>query len=194
MLKVNEERINDAIDNGFVGENLARVLQGEGSELEQRALNSTGAAPSWMDSVGDEYTVRGFDLVNSEVRVYKNVRKNEFERLSKDHEVFVADGVDANNKPLGEYVLRPISYVAAIVDGSRSSISIATLMSYTKNRKDFADDAKNKQNILSRTAPSPADYVLQNTDLIGATLKVVAAKKVGRFESNAVMFQIVPAK
>ena len=137
---------------------------------------------------GEDHKIAGFDLVETEVRVYKNESKNRFERLAKENEVFTADGTDENGKPLGEYVLQPIAYAAAVVEGGdRSNISITALQSYARNKGVI--DAKGKK-VLSMSAPTPADFICQYADsLVGHTIEVLAyAEKKDRFSTKVIAF------
>ena len=125
----------------------------------------------------------------------KRERPREFERLSKDNEVLIADGNVINAKgeetqtPLGEYVMRPISYVAALVTGDRNSISITALQSAVRNKY---DDAKVKgKTVVKMSAPTPGDFVAQygeqliNTDIV---LLDYQEKKSGRYTTKICLF------
>lgn len=195
MLKENIKKIDTLLEDGAISENLAAVMLGEDSdELSKRALDNAGGTPSWEDCVGQTVLIKSFDLIKNSARVYKNARKNQFEELkAKGAEVHVADGVDAAGKPLGEYVLNDIAYVGAICDGCRANISVNTLQSFAKNRKQFKTDVKKFSNLLTITAPTAGDYAI-TSGLVGKTLLVVAAEKIGRFGSNGVIFQVVEDK
>ena len=191
MLKENIKKVDELLENSIISESLAAAMQGEGDELSKRALDNAGSTPSWEDCVGQELRVEGFDLIRSTARVYKNRRKNQFEELKNNGaEVHTADGLDTDGKPLGEYVENEIAFVAALTSGCRSNISVNTLQSYAKNKKSFKADTKKMSNILSFTAPTAGDYVA-TCGLVGKTLKVAAAEKIGRFGSNGVLFEIV---
>lgn len=196
MLKNNIDKVENLQSGNVVSEKLAAAMRGEGTESQNSAVNASGgSAAAWKDSVGQSYHIVGFDLIESEVRVYKRERPREFERLSKDSEVLIADGNVVNAKgeetstPLGEYVMRPISYVAALVTGDRNSISVTALQSAVRNKY---DDAKVKgKTVLKMSAPTPGDFVAQygeqliNTDIV---LLDYQEKKSGRYTTKICLF------
>jgi hypothetical protein len=196
MLKNNIDKVENLQSGNVVSEKLAAAMRGEGTESQNSAVNASGgSAAAWKDSIGQLYHIVGFDLIESEVRVYKRERPREFERLSKDSEVLIADGNVINAKgeetqtPLGEYVMRPISYVAALVTGDRNSISITALQSAVRNKY---DDAKVKgKTVLKMSAPTPGDFVAQygeqliNTDIV---LLDYQEKKSGRYTTKICLF------
>lgn len=190
MLKSNENKVEGLLSKNSISDSLAAAMRGEGSELANRAMNATGATAKWEDSVGQQYRIAGFDLVETNVRVYKNASKNRFERLKNGGaDVYTADGNDEQGNPLGEYVTEPIAYVAAIVEGGdRSNISVTALQSYARNKSNM--DLKGKKEILKMSAPSPADFVCQYADmLVGHTIEVAGyEQKTDRFKTKVIAF------
>lgn len=192
MLKSNENKVEGLLSKNSISSSLAAAMRGEGSDLANKAMTATGATAAWKDSKGSQYKIAGFDLVETEVRVYKNSAKNRFERLKDEGlTVYTADGNDEDGNPLGEYVLQPIAYAAAIVEGGdRSNISITALQSFARNKGVI--DAKNKK-VLSLSAPSPADFICMHADtLVGHTIEVLDyAEKNDRFKTKVIAFGLV---
>ena len=197
MLKSNEQKVAKLLESKAISDKLAEAMRGKSeNELLNKAANSAGGgAAEWKDSVGQEYHVDGFDVIESDVRVYKNKRKSEFENLQSDGaKVYHADGKDTNGDPLGDYVLRPIAYVAALVSGGdRSSISVTTLQSAARVK--FTEEPTGIK-YLKLSAPTPADFVAQyGNELVGKTIKLVKFEaKPNRFDSttNVCAFDYVP--
>lgn len=202
MLKSNEEKLTTLVEQKYVTDGLAAAMRGESDdEVCNKAANSSGGgSAAWEDSVGQQYKIVGFDIVKSDVRVYSDERPNEFKDLSEKDgaTVGVADNGDRKGK---KYVLRPIAYVAALVQGGdRSSISVTTLQSAvrTKFSKEKAEkDLKNKK-YLKMSSPTPADFVADYAEqLVGKTIELVAfeAKK-NRFNgtTNVCAFSFVDEK
>lgn len=196
MLKQNVERVDNLESSHVVSDKLAAALRGEGTEAQNAAVNASGGgAAAWKDSIGQVYHIVGFDLIESEVRIYKRERPREFERLSRDSEVLVADGYVVNSKgentqtPLGEYVMRPISYVAALVTGGdRSSISVTALQSAVRNKY---DETKLKgKTVLKMSAPTPGDFVAQyGEQLMEHDIELLDyQEKSGRFTTKICIF------
>lgn len=197
MLKQNETKVENLRSGNVVSEKLADAMLGKGDEISVKAANSTGGGnASWKDSVDQEYTIVGFDLIESDVRVYKRERPKEFESISKnggeimcaDGNVYTADGKDTGT-PLGEYVTRPIAYVAALVTGgNRSSISVTALQSAARNKWD-KNEMKGKT-YFSKSAPTPADFVAQyGGELINKTIKLLKVIETnGRFKTTTCIF------
>lgn len=202
MLKSNEEKLTALVEQKYVTDGLAAAMRGESDdEVCNKAANSAGGGvAAWQDSVGQRYKIVGFDIVKSDVRVWADERPNEFKELSEKEGavVGVADNGDRKGK---KYVLRPIAYVAALVQGGdRSSISVTALQSAvrTKFSKEKLDkDLKNKK-FLQMSAPTPADFVATYADMLyDKTIELVAfeAKK-NRFNgtTNVCAFNIVDEK
>lgn len=189
MLKSNEEKLTALVEQKFVTDNLAAAMRGESEdEVCNKAANSAGGgAAAWKDSVGQRYKIVGFDIVKSDVRVYSDERPNEFKELSeKGGIVGTADNGDHKGK---KYVLRPIAYVAALVQGGdRASISVTALQSAvrTKFSKEFADKELKNKKYLQMSAPTPADFVATYADmLVDKTIELVAfEERKNRFNST----------
>ena len=203
MLKQNESKIEGLVSSNQVSDALAAALRGEGTELGNKAVNSTGgSAAAWKDSVGQVYHIDGFDLIESDVRVYKRERPKEYDKLITDGcEKFVADGnvTDANGKdtgtPLGEYALRAIAYVAALVSGGdRSSISVTALQSACRNKWD-KNTVKGKK-FIAMSAPTPGDFVAQFAgELVGRDITLLDyQEKDGRFKTKTCIFGFTETK
>ena len=199
MLKENFNKI-ETLEEGVLSAGLIAAMRDEDpDDLTRRALNNAGSAPSWEDCIDQVVTVKGFDLIKSNGRVYQNQQKNRFEDLiAAGAEVHTADGTDSQGKPLGKYVMTDIAFVGAITEGCRPNISVNTLMQYAKTPKAFGDKLKGKSNILNRVAPTAADYCVANADLVGKKLKIVFAKKETRtgsnFATNYVAFEVLADK
>ena len=187
MLKSNEQKVAKLLEGKAISDKLAEAMRGksENERLNKAANSAGGGAAEWKDSVGQEYQVVGFDVIESDVRVYKNKRKSEFENLVNDGaKIMHADGKDSNGDELGDYVMRPIAYVAALVSGGdRASISVTTLQSAARVK--FTEEPTDVK-YLKMSAPTPADFVAEYADkLVGRTIKLVKFEaKPNRFDST----------